>query len=150
MAGKARSRFKQGLFQIQNKDKYKGTTPIIYRSSYELKFMRWADANPNVVQWGSESIIIPYHNPLTGRVHRYFVDFNITIKQNDSTLKKFLVEIKPDIQTRPPIAKRHCKGLLRKQAEYVKNKAKWIAAEAFAKKHNSEFHVITEKHLNIK
>ena len=149
MNRKRTTRFKQGLFQPVNKDKYKGTYPIIYRSSYELRFMRWADHNPAIVSWGSESIVIPYQNPLTGRISRYFVDNNITIKTKDGTLKKFLIEIKPSIQTLPPKATRNTKSLMRKQAEYVKNRAKWEAASAWAKKKNYEFTIITEKHLGL-
>jgi len=142
-------RFKQGLFKPNNIDKYKGTHPIIYRSSYELRFMRWADHNPHVVSWGSESIIIPYQNPLTGRISRYFVDNNITIKTKEGIVKKYLIEIKPSIQTLPPKATRNTKSLMRKQAEYVKNRAKWAAAEQWAKKKNYEFTILTEKHLGL-
>jgi hypothetical protein len=141
--------FKQGIFKPANPNKYKGTHPIIYRSSYEIKFMRWADHNPNVVSWGSESIIIPYKNPLTGNISRYFVDNNITIKDKEGKTQKFLIEIKPSIQTKPPIAKKQTKGLLRKQAEYIKNRAKWAAAEQWAKNKGYTFTILTEKHLGL-
>lgn len=142
-------RFKQGLFKPVNESKYKGTHPIIYRSSYELRFMRWADHNPNIISWGSESIVIPYPNPLTGRVSRYFVDNNITLKTKDGTTKKFLIEIKPSIQTLPPKATRNTKSLLRRQAEYIKNQCKWKAATEWAKKKGYEFTILTEKHLGL-
>ena len=83
MFRKRTAKFKQGIFVPNHPEKYKGTTPIIYRSSYENKFARWADNNPAVISWGSETIIIPYQNPMTGRVHRYFVDFNFTLKCKD-------------------------------------------------------------------
>jgi hypothetical protein len=111
--------------------------------------MRWADHNPAITSWGSESIVIPYQNPLTGRVSRYFVDNNITIKAKDGTTKKYLIEIKPSIQTLPPKATRNTKSLMRKQAEYIKNRAKWEAASQWAKKKNYEFTIITEKHLGL-
>lgn len=149
MQRKRTSKFKQGVFQPVNKDKYKGTLPILYRSSYELRFMRWADHNPNIISWGSESIIIPYQNPLTGNVSRYFVDNNITLKTKDGTIKKFLIEIKPAAQTIPPKPGKNTKALLRRQAEYIKNKCKWQAAEAWAKKKGYEFTILTEKHLGI-
>ena len=141
--------FKQGIFKPINTSKYKGSHPIIYRSSYEIRFMRWCDGNPNVISWGSESVIIPYQNPLTNNISRYFIDFNITLKSKDSTIKKYLIEIKPSIQTKPPAAKKHSRGLLRKQAEYVKNRAKWAAATEYAKKQNKEFVIITEKELGL-
>jgi hypothetical protein len=146
------SKFKQGLFRPTHPEKYKGTHPILYRSSYELKYMRWCDHNPAVIKWGSESIIIPYQNPLTGRVSRYFVDSNITLRAKDGTLKKYLIEIKPAIQTVPPQpskTKRNPKSLLRRQAEYVKNRAKWEAATQWAKNKNYEFTILTEKHLGL-
>ena len=144
------SKFKQGLFRPTHPEKYKGTHPILYRSSYELKYMRWADHNPAVVKWGSESIVIPYQNPLTGKVSRYFVDSNITLKTKTGELKKFLIEIKPSIQTLPPKpGGRNTKSLLRRQAEYVKNRAKWEAATAWGKKKGYEFTILTEKHLGL-
>ena len=149
MNRKRASKFKQGVFQPVNKDKYKGTLPILYRSSYELRFMRWADHNPNIISWGSESIIIPYQNPLTGNISRYFVDNNIKIKTKDGTIKKFLIEIKPAAQTIPPKPGKNTKALSRRQAEYVKNRAKWQAATDFAKKKNYSFVILTEKELGI-
>jgi hypothetical protein len=143
------SKFKQGIFKPQHPQKYCGTHPILYRSSYELKYFRWCDHNPAVIKWGSESIIIPYQNPLTGRVSRYFVDSNITVKTKTGELKKFLIEIKPFIQTQPPKPTRNTKSLLRRQAEYVKNRAKWAAAEEWSKKKGYEFTILTEKHLGL-
>lgn len=130
--------------------KYKGTQPILYRSSYELRFMRWCDSNPNVITWGSESVIVPYQNPLTGSISRYFVDNNITLKTKDGTIKKYLIEIKPAVEVVPPKPGKNTKALLRRQATYIKNRAKWQAATEFAKKKGSEFVILTEKELGIK
>ena len=112
--------------------------------------MRRIDANPNIISWGSESVVVPYQNPLTGRISRYFIDFNVTIRDKEGSLKKFLIEIKPHSQTLPPSSKiRNPKTLMKQRAEYVKNQAKWKAAQEFAATKNSSFVVITEKHLNI-
>jgi hypothetical protein len=146
---KRTSKFKQGIYRCANPEKYKGTQPILYRSSYELKYMRWADHNPSVISWGSESIIVPYQNPLTGKISRYFVDSNITLRTKEGELKKYLIEIKPSIQTVPPKPSRNTKALLRRQAEYVKNRAKWQAAEQWCKKKGYEFTILTEKHLGL-
>jgi hypothetical protein len=142
-------KFKQGIFRPNYPEKYKGTLPILYRSSYELKYFRWCDHNPAVISWGSESIIIPYQNPLTGKVSRYFVDSNITIKTKNNELKKYLIEIKPSIQTMPPKPGKNTRALLRRQAEYVKNRAKWEAAAQWSKKKGYEFTILTEKHLGL-
>lgn len=151
MNKKRTSKFKQGVFKPNYPEKYKGSIPILYRSSYELKYMRWCDYNPAVIKWGSESIIIPYQNPLTNRVSRYFVDFNITIKSKAGELKKYLIEIKPSVQTVPPKPgkKKNTKSLLRRQAEYIKNMKKWEAATAWSKKKGYEFTILTEKHLGL-
>jgi hypothetical protein len=149
MNRKRTSKFKQGIFNPVNKEKYKGSLPILYRSSYELKYMRWADHNPAVISWGSESIIIPYQNPLTGKVSRYFVDSNITLKTKDGTLKKYLIEIKPSVQTLPPKPGKNTKALLRRQAEYVKNRAKWDSAQQWCAKKGYSFSILTEKHLGL-
>lgn len=144
---KRNRQYKQGIFTPHYPQKYKGTTPIIARSSYEIRFMRWLDNNPAIISWGSETVIIPYQNPLTGRVHRYFVDFNFTLKLKDGTIKKYLVEVKPHNQTLPPKPGRNTKALLRRQAEYVKNQCKWKSAQEWCQKKSYEFCVITEKHL---
>lgn len=110
--------------------------------------MKWADANPSVLTWGSESIVIPYQNPLTGRVSRYFTDFNIVMKDKQGDFKKFLIEIKPHSQTLPPVQKnRKTKSLIYQQAEYVKNQAKWQSALEYCSKRNMSFVLLTEKHL---
>ena len=149
MNKKRTSKFKQGIYCCAFPEKYKGSTPILYRSSYEIKFMRWCDHNPAILTWGSESVIVPYQNPLTQRVSRYFVDFNITLRNKNGEIKKYLVEIKPSVQTVPPAPTKNTRSLLRRQAEYVKNRAKWEAATQFATKKGSEFVVLTEKHLGL-
>ena len=149
MNRKRKSTFRQGTFTCRHPEKYKGTFPILYRSSWEAKVMAILDHNPNILSWGSESVVIPYQNPLTGRVSRYFVDFNMTMRDKDGKLKKFLIEIKPHAQTLPPSQKKNTKALARRQAEYIKNQAKWLAATAFANTKGSQFVVLTEKHLGF-
>lgn len=142
--------FVQGIFNAQNIQKYKGKFPIIYRSSLELKVMRWFDNNPNIVTWGSESVIIPYISPLDERLHRYFVDFVAVLKEANGNLKKFIIEIKPYKQTiKPqPTKNKKPKTMIYEQSEWVKNQAKWQAAESWAKSKGYEFLILTEKHIN--
>ena len=85
--------FRQGVFSPKNREKYKGKALPIYRSGWEKKFFRWCDLNENVIAWNSESVIIPYLNPNTGRVQRYFVDGLISIKES-AGIKTYLIEIK--------------------------------------------------------
>ena len=147
---KKNPKFRQGIYRIQHPEKYKGNANnATYRSGWELKMMKFLDYNPNVIEWASEETIIPYQNPLTGRVSRYFVDFYAKIKTKTGEVKKFLVEIKPHSQTLPPVQKnRKTKSLIRQQAEYLKNQAKWEAASQYCSKRNLQFVILTEKHLN--
>ena len=102
MAISKNRKYLQGVYNIKNPDKYAGNpTNVCFRSSWELKFMNWVDANPSVVKWSSEETIIPYVCPTDNRAHRYFVDFKIQIKGKDG-LKTWLVEIKPASQLVPP------------------------------------------------
>ena len=50
-------RYRQGVFRPNNIEKYIGKGHPVYRSSWELKFFRWADLNENVLAWGSENIV---------------------------------------------------------------------------------------------
>lgn len=136
----------KGRYNIQKPEKYIGDpSNIIFRSSWELKFMKWCDSNPNIVEWGSEELPIPYRSPIDGRVHRYFVDFYI--KVND---QKYLIEIKPEKFTKEPkIPKRKTKQFLNEVMTWGVNQAKWKAAEEFCLDRNWKFMILTEKELGI-
>lgn len=144
-------KFHQGLFTPQHPEKYVGDIgKIVYRSGWEKKFMIWCDRNPSVLKWGSEEFIIPYVSPLDHRVHRYFPDFILMFKHRDGSVKKVVVEIKPEKQTKmPEPQKRNTKHYLNEIATYAVNKAKWEAATKWCADNNLEFHVLTEKHLHV-
>jgi len=134
-----------------NAQKYSGDpTNIIMRSSWETKFASWCDHNPSVIKWKSEETIVPYRCPLDNRIHRYFVDFQIQIKDKNDILKTYLIEIKPDAQTRPPVPGKKTKRYLMETATYIKNQAKWEAAKNWAKDRGYGFTILTEHHLGIK
>jgi len=140
-----------GKYQPSFPKKYKGDpTNIIYRSLWERKFMRYSDLNENILEWGSEEIIVPYRSPVDRRVHRYFPDFYINIKESNKSIKKYLIEIKPKKQTVPPKKpQRQTKGYLREAYEYAKNQSKWAAAREYCADRGWEFKVITEIELGI-
>jgi hypothetical protein len=142
------SNYKQGIFYPLSKEKYKGSTPIVYRSSLELKVFRWLDRNTNIISWGSESVVIPYISPVDNKLHRYFVDANIVLKE-DNTIQKYLIEIKPAAQVLPPTKsnRKSPKTILYENVTYSINQAKWAAAREWCKKHNYKFLIITEKHI---
>lgn len=134
-----------------NPQKYVGDpTNIIMRSSWETKFALWCDNNPSVIKWNSEETVVPYVCPTDNRRHRYFIDFRIQIRDKTGTLKTYLVEIKPDKQTRPPeVPSRKTKRFLIEAATYMKNEAKWKAATQYAKDRGWEFIILTENHLGL-
>jgi hypothetical protein len=139
----------KGRFLPTKPQKYIGdTTNIIYRSSYELKFMKWCDMNGSVRRWASEEIVIPYLSPADGEMHRYFVDFFIEVVTKDGGTKKYLVEVKPYRYTQPPqVPKRKTQRFITEVKQWGVNNAKWEAAKRFAKQNNMEFMLITEKDL---
>jgi hypothetical protein len=146
------SKYNQGKFHPQNPQKYKGNVNnIIYRSSWELKFMQWCDRNENILEYGSEEFWIPYISPVDNRVHKYFPDFIIKVRENSGNTKNYVVEVKPQRQTVPPKQKsRVTKSYLYEAQTYAVNQAKWKAAEEWCADRLLNFMVITEKELGIK
>ena len=131
--------------------KYKGDpTNIIYRSLWERKFMVYCDKNQNILEWASEEIAIPYRSPIDNRVHRYFPDFYMKVRETNGKIKNYVIEVKPAKQTKPPTKpKRQTKGYIREAYEYARNQAKWKAAREFCADRMWEFKVITEQELDI-
>ena len=132
--------------------KYKGDpNNIICRSSWERKMCRWCDLNENVLQWGSEEFSIPYISPIDNRIHKYFPDFIVKLRESSGRIRTYVIEVKPKKQTRPPKpGKRKTKSFIYETMEYAKNQAKWKAAEEFCADRMIEFKIITEDELGIK
>ena len=145
-------RYRQGIFKPNNNKKYIGKGDPVYRSSWELKFFRWADLNENVLAWGSENIVIPYLSPIDNKVYRYFVDNFIVFLDRNNNKKKFLIEIKPSKQVEKPCSTKGKRKttILYEQKTWVVNQAKWVAAKKWADKKGYEFLILTEKELGIK
>ena len=113
--------------------------------------MKWCDSSKSVIEWGSETVIIPYVSPVDKRIHRYFVDFYIKVKTSSNLIEKYLVEIKPERFTKPPeIPERKTKRFINEVFQYGVNDAKWKAAFEFCKDRNMKFIILTEKDLGIK
>lgn len=145
------AKYHQGKYTPRNPGKYKGNpNDIVYRSSWEAKFMRWLDENQQVIFWSSETTIVPYKSPIDNRMHRYFVDFKMQLTNNQGITKTYLVEIKPEKQTVPPVpGKRKSKYWMTEVQTYGVNQAKWAAAQTYALDRGYEFIILTERHLNI-
>jgi len=138
-----------GLYKPVNPKKYRGNpTRIIYRSSWERKFMVFCDKNPSILEWGSEEVIIPYRCPTDGRVHRYFPDFYIKVREKSGKVTKYIIEVKPKKQTSPPNDKNKRTAAYKRAAlTFMKNRAKWDAAQDFCEDRQMNFLILTEDHL---
>lgn len=133
-------KFAQGRFTMKHPEKYVGTKTPLARSSWEFVFMRMLDEHPGVENWASESIQIPYRDPLTGRNTIYVPDFFIVYIDKNKKKHAEVVEVKPASQTlREQVGKS-----LYNQEQYVKNIAKWEAASAWCKQKGIKFRIINE------
>ena len=141
----------KGRYRPSNPKKYKGdSSNIIYRSLWERKFMVYCDNQTKILEWGSEEIVLPYRSPIDNKVHRYYPDFYIKVRESNGKIKRYIIEIKPKKQTvEPKMKKRKTKGYIYEVYEYAKNQAKWKAAEEFCKDRMWEFKVLTEDELGI-
>ena len=138
----------KGKYKVRAPYKYKGNpTKVVYRSSWELKFMNYCDTNINILEWGSEEMYVWYRSPVDNKPHRFFPDFYIKARESNGQIKKYIIEVKPQRQTKP---KRQTRGYLREAYEYAKNQAKWKAANEWCLDRGFEFKVLTEKELGIK
>ncbi len=148
------SPFKQGIYSPKNKHKFLGRNAI-YRSSMELRFMQWLDMNEKVTLFSSENVVIQYRSPIDSKIHRYYPDNVVHIKEGDKIVK-YLIEIKPYKQTIPPEPSNRKKKstILYEQLTWQTNQAKFSAASDWCKRKTSEgdpikFLIITERELLV-
>jgi len=133
-------KYSQGIYKLSNPEKYMGNKMPTYRSSWEYTFMSFCDHNPSIQQWASETVKIPYKDPLTGKQTVYVPDFLIHYIDKNQKKHVELVEIKPAKQTlKEKVGKNPYD-----QAQYVKNMAKWQAASAWCYNQGIKFRVINE------
>lgn len=140
---------KQGTYTPVHPEKYKGTVPIVYRSSYELHMMRWLDRNINCISWGSESDVVPYYDPVTRNNRRYFIDFRATMLTTSGRQVVYYIEVKPHRETLPPkeSKRKKAKTILHEKQTYLTNTAKWKAATEWSRQRGGVFKIVTEKEL---
>ena len=140
----------RGRFYPKHPLKYKGDpNKIVYRSSWEVRVMKYLDENDGVVWWASEEMNVKYISPVDGRVHRHFPDFVVKVRRKDNSSTIFMLEVKPEAQTKLRQPKRVTKQYINEAATYAINQAKWKYAEEFCKDHGWVFRVVTEKDLGI-
>ena len=134
--------FRQGTYLVKNTQKYVCKVTPRYRSCWELTFMMFLDSNDNIVQWASESISIPYRNPITGKQSMYVPDFFVTYRGRDNTTRAELIEIKPKKQSLI-----ESKMTDRDRAIVAVNYAKWDSATKWARRNGLTFRVINEDQI---
>jgi hypothetical protein len=138
------TKYSQDEFVPKNPNKLVGNSRPFYRSSWELTVMNLLDQHPNVINWASESITIPYVNPLTGKKSIYIPDFFILYKDRSGRQRAELVEVKPSKEAIAENAKSK-----RDKAALLVNTAKWAAAMTWCKKNGVNFRILTESDLYI-
>ena len=137
------AKYAQGIYTPKNPAKYVGKHTPRYRSGWEFTFMRFCDNSKHVLKWASESMSIPYRNPLTGKPTRYIPDFFILYVDKFGKQKAEIVEIKPKKQSL--IESRVASA--RDRAVVAVNHAKWAAARAYCAQSGITFRVVTEDDL---
>lgn len=167
------SKYKQGEIPLENLSdaciNKKLNIPVVYRSSYELKFIQWVEKmveQGKVIKWGSEVTCIPYFDG-KGKKHRYYPDFYVEILRDNGKeslpsdggseyIEKNLIEIKPLNQTSKPGTYSSGGNLYKKlslksrnyQAKmYDINIRKWKAAQEACESKGIKFKIITENSL---
>ena len=133
-------RFSKSIYQVKNPEKYVGNKMPYCRSSWETTFCMFCDNNPSVQQWASEPVKIPYRDPLTGKQTVYVPDFLIYYIDRNMKSHAELIEIKPANQM---LIEKVGKNPYN-QAQYVKNMAKWEAANKWARNQGITFRIINE------
>ena len=141
--------FKQGFFKPRNPTKYKGDhTKIVYRSGWELRLMSHFDTHEDVIWWSSEEKIIPYRSPVDNKIHRYFPDFLINIKNKEGKTETVMIEVKPKSQTKEPKRpSRVTKKYINEVFTYGVNQTKWRAAEEYCADRGWRFMIMTEDEI---
>ena len=134
------SKFAQGRFEMKNPTKYVGKKTPLARSSWEFVFMRMLDEHPGIENWASERIQIPYRDPLTGKYTIYGPDFFIVYVDKNGKKNAEVVEVKPLSQTKLEAVGKSVYN----QSQYVKNMAKWEAAQAWCKQQGVRFRIVNE------
>ena len=134
-----------GVFIPLHPEKCLNSAKIVYKSGLEFRCMQYLDKNPAIVSWAYEPKPIKYldKSVYPPKVSRYFIDFVSTIKVCVMT-KTVWIEVKPYCETIKPANSKNVKA----QLLWMKNNAKWSAAQQIAKSKGYEFHILTEKQLN--
>jgi hypothetical protein len=150
---KPNGEYRSGKYEPRNPEKYIGDIHnIIYRSSWEYRFCTYCDTNESILKWSSEPVSIDYYNPLDKKDHKYNVDFYIKVLKESGEEQDWIIEIKPENQTKKPIYEgvntlSKLKSYNRNMQIWITNQAKFKAAKEWASKRGFKFGVIDENFL---
>jgi hypothetical protein len=136
------AKYNQGVYQIQNPDKYVGKGQPKFRSSWERVFFQFCDLNPAVLKWASEAITVPYRNPFTGKNTIYVPDIFMMYVDKSGQTHAELIEIKPSNEVTMENARS-----AKDQAYVILNHAKWSAAYAYCKSNGLKFRIVSESDI---
>ena len=137
----------KGKFRPDNPDKYKGDAGnIVYRSSWELNFMKYCDSRDEILSWQSEEKCIWYYDPVAKKKRRYFPDFIVERVEKGKVIKE-MIEIKPHKQVKGPTTnpKRRTKSWMYEVQTFAVNTAKWKYARKWCEERGMDFVILTEK-----
>jgi hypothetical protein len=113
--------------------------------------MKKLDEHPDVLEWSSEEIVIPYRSPIDGKLHRYFPDFYVKRKNREGVIESIIIEVKPYAQTlEPKVQSNITKRYIQEVHTYGINKSKWTQAQEYCKDRGWKFMIFTEHELGIK
>jgi hypothetical protein len=145
---------KQGYYKPINPAKYVGDpSKIIYRSSWEKKMCTFCDINEKVLAWSSETIQVPYVNPIENSTRAYNLDFYLKIVKEDGSIKEYIAEVKPAKKLIKPIlpttrvTEKRMNDHIIQSKEYIINMHKFDAAKKWAEARGWDFIIITEAFL---
>jgi hypothetical protein len=101
------------------------------------------DKHPSIIKWASESVSVPYRNPLTGKMTLYIPDLVLIYEDKNGEQRAEMIEIKPEKES--PLFE----GKVSKETRLVQaiNAAKWQAAAAWCSKNGMKFRVLTEREM---
>jgi hypothetical protein len=133
----------KGTFKLKNPDKYIGGGNPYFRSSWEFAVMKMLDENASIINWASESVQIPYRDPLTGKNTVYVPDFLVVYLDKKQKKHAELWEVKPANQT---LIEKVGKNPYN-QAQFVRNQVKWEMARHWARNHGCIFRILNETDL---
>ena len=145
---------KKGRYKVKNVSKFipslatRGVLDVaIYRSGWEKYAFMMCDLDPAILKWGSECVKVPYQYRLDpkGKYRNYYPDLYIEwmmpSKNNEEgqEVVKFLVEIKPGKECKPPRKGKNQAYYARDLATWFMNSDKWMFAEQMCQANNTRF-----------